>query len=93
MGSFDQFIAADYVGHLGATAMDRSELERLERQFCVAFPDAHHAIDDLIAEGDRVTLRTTVRATHRLTSKGLLERIVPWSSPDSSCTGSGLARS
>jgi hypothetical protein len=23
---------------LGATLMDRNELERLERQFCVAFP-------------------------------------------------------
>ena len=64
-GSFDDFIAADYVGHLGAATMDRTELERLERQFCAAFPDAYHAIDDLIAERDRVVLRTTARATHR----------------------------
>jgi predicted ester cyclase len=64
-GQFDQFIAADYIGHLGATTMDLKELERLEREFCVAFPDAHHTIDDLIAEGDRVVLRTTARATHR----------------------------
>ncbi len=63
-GSFDPFIALDYVGHLGATIMDRVELERLERAFLVAFPDAHHSIDDLIAEGDRVALRTTARATH-----------------------------
>jgi predicted ester cyclase len=31
----------------------------------VAFPDLHHTVDDLIAEGDRVVLRTTARATHR----------------------------
>ena len=64
-GNFDQFIAADYIGHLGAATMDLKELERLEREFCVAFPDAHYTIDDLIAEGDRVVLRTTARATHR----------------------------
>ena len=44
--------------------MDRNELERLERQFCAAFPDTRHTINDWIAEGDRVVLRTTARATH-----------------------------
>lgn len=63
-GSFADFISADYLGHLGASTMDRSELERLERQFSAAFPDAHHTINDLIAEGDRVVLRTTAHATH-----------------------------
>jgi predicted ester cyclase len=70
-GSFESFISHDYVGHLGATTMDRHELERLERQFCLAFPDAHHTIDDLIAEGDRVVLRTTGRATHSGTFEGI----------------------
>ncbi len=70
-GKFDQFIAADYLGHMGATTMDCSELERLERQFCSAFPDTHHVIDDLIAEGDRVVLRTTARATHRGDFEGI----------------------
>ena len=72
-GKFDQFIAADYVGHLGAATIDCDELEQLERQFSTAFPDAYHAIDDLIAEDDRVVLRTTARATHR----GLFEGIAP----------------
>lgn len=70
-GAFDTFIAADYVGHTGSTTMNRDELERLERQFCVAFPDAHHTVDDLIAEGDRVVLRTTARATHRGDFEGI----------------------
>jgi predicted ester cyclase len=70
-GDFDSFIAADYVGHLGAVTMDRAELERLERQFCAAFPDAHHTIDDLIAEGDRVVLRTTASATHQGDFEGI----------------------
>lgn len=58
-GEFEDWIAADFVGHLGSTTMDRMELERLERQFCKAFSGARHSIDDLIAEGDRVVLRTT----------------------------------
>lgn len=70
-GSFDDFISPDYVGHLGAATMDRHELERLERRFCAAFPDAHHAIDELISENDRVVLRTTARATHRGAFEGI----------------------
>jgi steroid delta-isomerase-like uncharacterized protein len=70
-GSFDPFIAADYIGHMGAGTMDRVQLERLERQFCAAFPDAHHTVDDLIAEGDRVVLRTTARATHQGEFEGI----------------------
>ena len=70
-GSFDEFISPDYVGHLGPTTMDREELECLERQFCGAFPDTRHEIDDLIAEADRVVLRTTARATHRGRFEGI----------------------
>jgi C-1 hydroxylase len=70
-GGFESFIAADYVGHAGAATMDRAELERLERRFHVAFPDAHHTIDDLIAEGDRVVLRTTATATHESEFEGI----------------------
>ncbi|HJT19796.1 MAG TPA: ester cyclase, partial [Nitrospira sp.] len=71
VGSFEKFISCDYVGHLGATVMDRNELERLERQFSEAFPDAHHSIDDLVAEDDRVVLRTTARGTHRGRFEGI----------------------
>lgn len=70
-GGLNDFISPDYVGHLGATTMDRNELERLERQFSAAFPDAYHAINDLIAEGDRVVLRTTAHATHRGDFEGI----------------------
>ena len=70
-GSFDQFVAGDYIGHMGAATMDRAELERLELQFGAAFPDAHHTIDDLIAEDDRVVLRTTARATHQGEFEGI----------------------
>jgi len=71
LGNFDEFISRDYVGRLGMMAMDRNELERLERQFNEAFPDAQHSIDDLIAEGDRDVLRTTAHVTHRGRFQGI----------------------
>ena len=64
-GAFDEFIATDYVGHLGDTRMDLAELERVERSFAISFPDAKHSIDDILAENDRVVLRVTSRGTHR----------------------------
>jgi steroid delta-isomerase-like uncharacterized protein len=36
-----------------------------------ALPDARYAVDDLIAEGDRVVVRWTLRGTHRGEFRGL----------------------
>lgn len=66
VGDFGEFITEDYVGHIGGGAdMDRAELERLERQYAAAFGDVQYAIQDLIAEGDRVVLRVESSGTHR----------------------------
>ena len=71
-GPFDDFIAADYVGHLsGSSDMDRMELERLERSFAGAFVDTRYSIKDLIAESDRVVLRVETRATHHGEFQGI----------------------
>lgn len=63
-GDFDDWIAPAYLGHLGTRTMDRAELERLERGFAAAFEDTHHAVHDLLAEGDRVVLRVETSAIH-----------------------------
>jgi predicted ester cyclase len=70
-GVFDEFIAADYVGHLSDAQMDLRELERLERAFVGSFPNMRHSIDDLIAERDRVVVRVTLRGTHRAEFQGI----------------------
>ena len=70
-GAFEDFIAADYIGHLGDTAMDRDQLERAERDFARAFPDMRHSIEDVIAETDRVVLRVTSRGTHQGEFQGI----------------------
>jgi len=71
-GPFDDFIAADYVGHLsGGGHMDRAELERLERAFARAFADTRYSVEDIVAEDDRVVLRVETRATHRGEFQGI----------------------
>ncbi len=71
-GDFDEFIDPDYVGHSGGGGdMDRATLERLERNWAVAFGDVRYRIDDLIAEGDRVVLRVESSGTHRAEFVGI----------------------
>jgi predicted ester cyclase len=70
-GAFDAFIATDYVGHLGDTDMNGTELEGAERAFVSSFPGMRHSIDDLLAENDRVVLRVTARGTHEGEFQGI----------------------
>ena len=37
----------------------------------VAFPDFHHTVEDLVAEGDKVVPRLTLRGTHQGDFQGL----------------------
>jgi steroid delta-isomerase-like uncharacterized protein len=41
------------------------DFKTIHRSFLGAFPDLHIAIEDAIAEGDKVAVRWTVTATHR----------------------------
>lgn len=42
-------------------AAEHKRWQRMERE---AFPDKHFTIEDVIAEGDKVALRWTIRGTH-----------------------------
>ena len=53
--------AAEFV----ASAADAEFFNEQHAQFRSAFHDYHFAIDDMIAEGDKVVVRGTVRAVHR----------------------------
>ena len=63
----DELMATNYVFH-GPGGMEFKGPEGF-KQFVTmmrtAFPDLHVAIDDLVAEGDRVVHRVTVRGTHK----------------------------
>src|SRR5262245_20075914 len=63
----DQLASADLVVHYSGAEPVRG-LDNYKRAFTTsqpAFPDMHFSIEDLIAEGDRVVTRWTMRATHR----------------------------
>jgi len=62
----DEFVSADYQGHpAGAPApIDREGWTAWFQGFRAAFPDAVFTVEDLIAEGDRVAARLTMRATN-----------------------------
>jgi predicted ester cyclase len=62
----DTLVAPDYVGHFppNPDLHGREAIKRFNRQALVAFPDLQITFDDLIAEGDRVVVRWTMRGTH-----------------------------
>ena len=68
MAVLEELVAPDYVWH-GArrygVSPDLAGLKQLLTAAMTAFPDAHHVVEDLIAEGDKVVARVTTRGTHR----------------------------
>ncbi|MEY4544926.1 MAG: hypothetical protein RL685_1121 [Pseudomonadota bacterium] len=65
--ALDELASPHYRRHLGPgqAPLDRSGQKQRLRGLQRALPDVHFAIDDLIAEGDRVVFRVTVTGTHR----------------------------
>jgi steroid delta-isomerase-like uncharacterized protein len=63
----DELASPDAVIHFGGAQPLRG-LESYKRAFTASqpsFPDMHFTIEDMIAEGDRVVMRWTMRGTHR----------------------------
>jgi len=62
----DELVTDDYVGHFppNPTLLGPEGLKLFNAQAVTAFPDAHASIEDLIAEGDEVVVRWTLRGTH-----------------------------
>ena len=65
---FNELFAANYVNHSApANANDRAAREQSIKAFRQASPDLHVTIDDMIAEGDKVSLRWTTRGSRHRT--------------------------
>ena len=62
----DELCAPDFVDHdpLPGTTADLAGLKDFVSQIRAAFPDMQVTVDDVIAEGDRLAVRSTMRATH-----------------------------
>ena len=62
---FDEFIAADYIGHdPGGPTHGLEGYKQFYAGVRSAFPDLHLTLEDHIAEGDRVVSRWTMTGTH-----------------------------
>jgi predicted ester cyclase len=63
----DEFHTSDFVKHDGMTEIATggvSSSQRWLRIFHEAFPDLRYDVDDLMADGDKVIARVTMRGTH-----------------------------
>jgi predicted ester cyclase len=62
-----RFFSPTYQRHLTPTSAPLTAQEHRERatRLRVGFPDAHATVEDIVADGDRVVYRLTIRGTHR----------------------------
>jgi predicted ester cyclase len=63
----DQIIAPDFVDHTNPPELKHGleSHKTIVALFRSSFPDMHWTVEDVVAEGDRVVARTTMRGTHR----------------------------
>ena len=70
----DEVYAPDYVGHDPSNPEDVRGLQAAKQaasDYRRAFPDLRVSVEDLVAEGDRVVARVTMRGTHQGDFQGL----------------------
>ena len=62
----DELVAPDYIGSFppNPEVRGREAVKQFNRETRTAFPDLQLALDELIAEGDKVVVRWTMRGTH-----------------------------
>jgi steroid delta-isomerase-like uncharacterized protein len=68
---WDELCTPGYIYHGTAGDMTREQSKNHAASLLAAFPDLNGAIDDMIAEGDKVVARYTVRGTHQGTYGGI----------------------
>jgi predicted ester cyclase len=69
----EEFFAPSYRRHLNPTPAPLTALGQQERASTLraAFPDATATLEDILAEGNRVAYRLTIRGTHQGTFQGI----------------------
>ena len=73
LDALDEFLAPSYVIRDAppGTPLGAEGVKQVVSMFRGAFPDLEITLDDLIAEGDKVAARSTLRGTHRGTLFGI----------------------
>jgi steroid delta-isomerase-like uncharacterized protein len=65
--SLEELLAPHYVLHVSMSpepVRGIKAFKQLHAVFLTAFPNFHNTIEDMVAEGDKVVTRWTIRATH-----------------------------
>ncbi len=70
---FDETFVADYIQHNPEGDIPLESLKQYNIMTFAAFADIGFAVEDILAEGDKVAMRFTMRATH----KGMFMGIQP----------------
>jgi steroid delta-isomerase-like uncharacterized protein len=67
VAAVDAFVTPDYVRHDPNVpeVRGREAEKQLMTMYLTAFPDLRFAVEDMVAEGDKVVTRLTARGTHR----------------------------
>ena len=62
-----QFFADNFVNHFAPpdSPQGSAGMQQTLRTIVAAFPDLHVTVEDMIAEGDKVMFRATLRGTHK----------------------------
>ena len=71
LSSIDDLVESDFVDHM-RQRRGREGLKQFLTMIFKSFSDFHMTIEDMIAEGDKVWVRTTITATHTGEFAGLV---------------------
>ncbi len=66
-GFVEDFFAVNYVAHENSkpgTSVSHRGIKQYLNRFYAVMPDLHITVEDLVAEGDKVVIRWTMRGTH-----------------------------
>jgi steroid delta-isomerase-like uncharacterized protein len=73
--AIDELVHPEFTNHdpTPVASRDPESMKQFIHTMTQAFPDHHHEIEDLIAEGDKVVMRCILTATHQDQFPGFLE--------------------
>ena len=73
LAALDDVLAPNYVAYFAGipTPIDRAAFTQVMGASLMAFPDLHHTVEDLVAEGDKVAPRLTLQGTQQGEFQGL----------------------
>jgi steroid delta-isomerase-like uncharacterized protein len=67
----EEFLAENIELHGAGLAPGVDVVKQWFIMFAAAFPDGHYTVEDVVAEGDRVVVRTTFTGTHQAEMQGI----------------------